>query len=216
MKTVTFHYVRHGQTVYNLEHITSGWTNSDLTELGKQQAGEARDLLAAVPLRRAYVSPLGRTRQTAAIVLAGRNVPVTYLDDLKEVHFGRFEGERVEDHPEVWQLNRTGEVDWSQYGGESPRQVTARIDRAFSAMMAAAQDGDQLLVVSHGMYFRYLIEHLLGIPMAVLKANVVHFPAPNGYIGVFSGQNGRYTLERMIQEAPGTAQRLRAQSGQTV
>ena len=33
--------VRHGQTLFNELHMTQGWCDSPLTELGKKQAKEA-------------------------------------------------------------------------------------------------------------------------------------------------------------------------------
>ncbi|MCA9342204.1 histidine phosphatase family protein [Candidatus Saccharibacteria bacterium] len=55
----TFYIIRHGQTEQNAAGILQGWSNSDLTEEGKQQAMAAiNSLPASVDL--IFCSDLGR------------------------------------------------------------------------------------------------------------------------------------------------------------
>lgn len=66
-------FLRHGESEYNL----SGLCNADpavrvrLTELGRQQAGEARERLRHEPIRLVYVSRWQCAQETAAIVCGG-------------------------------------------------------------------------------------------------------------------------------------------------
>ena len=72
--------IRHGETDWNRLHLLQGIHDTDLTELGVEQAKEAAKSLKDVPLDAAFVSPLKRTRMTAAILLEGRDIPVFYDD----------------------------------------------------------------------------------------------------------------------------------------
>ena len=85
-KTVYFHYVRHGMTLFNKLGRMQGRCDSPLLEEGIRQAYEAKEALKDVPLSHAYCSSSERCVDTAAIVLEGRDVPITYTKKLKEMY----------------------------------------------------------------------------------------------------------------------------------
>ncbi|HRQ32840.1 MAG TPA: 2,3-bisphosphoglycerate-dependent phosphoglycerate mutase, partial [Anaerolineales bacterium] len=62
--------VRHGQSVWNLENRFTGWTDVDLTELGKAEAAEAGKLLkdGGYDFDIAYTSVLKRAIKTLNII----------------------------------------------------------------------------------------------------------------------------------------------------
>lgn len=84
--------VRHGQSVYNLEHKFTGWADAPLTEAGILQAQNAGKLLAKAGLKPdlAFTSLLDRARQTLAELLqaANLNAPVHTDWRLNERHYG--------------------------------------------------------------------------------------------------------------------------------
>ena len=86
------YFLRHGQTKWNFEGRFQGQMDSPLTALGRRQAADQGQLLRAVITDwRAvdvWVSPLGRTRETAKIAL--RDVPVapTIVPELAEISVG--------------------------------------------------------------------------------------------------------------------------------
>ena len=84
--------IRHGQTEGNKARILQGRSDLPLNETGRQQAGEARDGLAAAGIRfdKVYTSPLQRAVQTAQIVAAG--VPQVVEERLIEIDYGPYEG----------------------------------------------------------------------------------------------------------------------------
>ena len=88
---------RHGQTAWNLEGRKQGWLDSELTDLGKNQAKALRFGLKTFCRKNKFkviCSPLGRVINTAKIALAGASfVSETSTDDrLKEHSFGAWEG----------------------------------------------------------------------------------------------------------------------------
>jgi len=90
--------VRHGQTEMNRVGRYQGRLDSPLTEAGVAQAARVGARLAALAAAEGGdwtidASPLGRTRQTAAIIAGAMGLPIRRHDDrLAEVDFGSWEG----------------------------------------------------------------------------------------------------------------------------
>ena len=88
---------RHGQTEWNAESRKQGWLDSDLTELGRNQAKAIQGGLKTFCQGNKFkviCSPLGRVRSTAQIALADANFmsEISYDERLKEHSFGAWEG----------------------------------------------------------------------------------------------------------------------------
>lgn len=84
--------LRHGLTDWNIEHKLQGRTDIPLNEEGRRMAEEARKEYANVHFDICYCSTLCRAKETARILLKGRNVPIIYDERLVEMGFGDFEG----------------------------------------------------------------------------------------------------------------------------
>ena len=68
--------MRHGRTDWNERHKLQGRTDIPLNANGRQMAEKAREEYADVHFDVCYCSPLIRARETAEIVLRGRNIPI--------------------------------------------------------------------------------------------------------------------------------------------
>jgi broad specificity phosphatase PhoE len=80
--------LRHGQSEFNL-HFTAtrrdpGIEDAGLTPLGQDQAAAAAQALRETPLTRLIVSPYTRALQTAAPILAGRDIELEVTDLVRE------------------------------------------------------------------------------------------------------------------------------------
>lgn len=94
MPAARIHLVRHAETLFNVNGQLQGWCDSPLTERGERQAAALGERLLRVPLAAAFSSDLTRTRTTAAAALAGHpDVPLTVMPELREWHFGGWEGQ---------------------------------------------------------------------------------------------------------------------------
>ena len=76
--------MRHGKTDWNAKHKLQGRTDIPLNEEGIQMAEQAKEKYKDVNFDICYCSPLVRAKQTAEIVLEGRNIPIVYDDRLME------------------------------------------------------------------------------------------------------------------------------------
>lgn len=89
--------VRHGQSTWNLENRFTGWTDVDLTDLGRAEAREAGRLLreGGYDFDIAYTSVLKRAIKTLWIVLEEMGlewIPVTRAWQVNERHYGSLQG----------------------------------------------------------------------------------------------------------------------------
>jgi len=89
--------VRHGQSVWNVENLFTGWHDVDLSELGKQEAVQAgRDLLKERLIADvAFTSVLKRAIRTLWLILDATDrmwIPVERSWRLNERHYGALQG----------------------------------------------------------------------------------------------------------------------------
>jgi 2,3-bisphosphoglycerate-dependent phosphoglycerate mutase len=88
--------IRHGESVWNKENIFTGWTDVELSELGREQAKEAGRILkeSNYVFDLAFTSVLSRAIETLDIVLneMGESVPIEKSWRLNERHYGALQG----------------------------------------------------------------------------------------------------------------------------
>ena len=83
--------VRHGQTQWNLEHRVQGITDIPLTDKGREDAKELKELVKSLDIDVVIASPLSRTRETAAIIVDDK-LPINIDDRIIERDWGLNEG----------------------------------------------------------------------------------------------------------------------------
>jgi alpha-ribazole phosphatase len=162
--------VRHGQSVSNAVRRFQGMQDVPLSELGRRQAAAVGVALRERPFAHVYASPLDRARRTAEIVVAGRSVPLTLVEDLRELSLGDWEGRTVE---EIRALPGDPYTQWVRDplenlppGAEPLGVVQARVLRAVDGIAAAHPDGEDVLVVAHGGVISAYLAHWLGLPLS--------------------------------------------------
>lgn len=164
----TWYLVRHGETEWNAASRMQGQLDSRLTALGREHALNSARLLARLGADTAFASPLGRVRETVAIIQAEMPIAVTFDDRLKEWSAGDWSGALHADIPRqwpaewaAWDADRYG---YRSPGGENFADMTAR-SRAFLAD-AASVSGDRVAIIAHGFLNRALAGVLLSLTPA--------------------------------------------------
>lgn len=84
--------MRHGLTEWNVEHKLQGRTDIPLSNEGRKMAENASAEYSNVHFDICYCSPLSRAKETAEILLCGRDIPIVTDERLIEMSFGVFEG----------------------------------------------------------------------------------------------------------------------------
>lgn len=162
--------IRHGRTKANADGVLAGWTPGVvLDERGEEQARALADRLAPVALAAAVVSPLERTRQTADLMLAGRDPAVTmHVDErVGECRYGDWTGGSLKTLAKepMWKVVQA-HPSAAVFPGAEGESMAAMQHRAVSAVR---QWNDRLgpdavyAVVSHGDVIKAILADALGM-----------------------------------------------------
>ncbi|BCJ48601.1 phosphoglycerate mutase [Actinoplanes sp. NBRC 14428] len=150
--------IRHGQTEWSAAGRHTSYTDLDLTPDGEEQARLVGERLRGRGFAAVISSPRKRALRTAG--LAGLTVTAT-SDDLTEWNYGEYEGvtsATIRETRPSWSLWTDGCP-----GGESPRQVGARLDRVLEEARGWLDRGDVALV-AHGHSLRVAGARWIGLP----------------------------------------------------
>ena len=82
--------VRHGETDWNKSHRVQGRTDIPLNDYGRRLAEETAEGMKDIQIDIGMTSPLLRAKETAQIILKGRDVPLYDEARLQEISFGRY------------------------------------------------------------------------------------------------------------------------------
>lgn len=123
--------------------------------------GELKTALSDV--RRVYVSPLARCRQTARIFFPDKEL--VEVPDFREIDFGVFEGHTADELFADAELRAAYQAWVDSYcelpvpGGESKQAFCRRVRASFRSVLAAERNSGIIVLVAHG-----------GTNMALLEA----------------------------------------------
>lgn len=166
--------LRHGETVWNRQGRYQGRKDSPLTEKGRQQAVSQRKLLNAIETlpRKVYVSPLGRTVETARLAVTFVDHPI--VDDrLQELNFGKWEGATKQQISKQTDCSfKDGSWHFNSPGGETFAMISAR------ALEFLNDLDEPAVLVTHGMTSRVL----RGLCLGLCQADMLKLPIGQGCI----------------------------------
>ncbi len=157
------YFVRHGQTEWNAIRRMQGQWNSDLTELGRQQAKVNGEFLAGHNIQHLVASPLTRTQQTAHIINEHLSLDIHLDDRIKEWDCGDWSGEMWDEVADKWPAEFSAwRADPYQYRGPNCENYPDMIERATPFIDELLQSPhERIAIVSHGMIGRVMISILL-------------------------------------------------------
>ncbi|KAI9715497.1 MAG: hypothetical protein M1812_005973 [Candelaria pacifica] len=199
---------RHGETEWSRSGRYTGTTDLPLLPSGAAQVRGtanivigARKLINPWKLVKVFVSPRQRAGETAELLFQGqeaeRHLDSEVTEALAEWDYGEYEGlltneirekRRGEgrDVEREWDIWRDGCV-----GGESPQQVTSRLDtliseiRALQAPDMRTSTPADIVLVAHGHILRAFAKRWLGYPLKFPLSMMIE---PGG-IGILSYQH---------------------------
>jgi glucosyl-3-phosphoglycerate phosphatase len=152
--------LRHGQTIWNVEHRFQGHTDIPLDETGLAQAERVGGLLAALRADAIVSSDLSRAVATAQPLAKLTGLVVSVDKDLRERSGGLWEGLTDDEIRERYPRER---ATWSPPDGEAAEAVADRMTAALHRVADSIPPGGLAVVVSHGAALRFGMERLLGI-----------------------------------------------------
>jgi probable phosphoglycerate mutase len=147
--------MRHGRTDWNVMHKLQGRTDIPLNEDGRRMAERANEEYMDVNFDICYCSPLIRARETAELVLRGRDVPIIIDERLAEMCFGEYEGLEtgapIQSSPLNVLFNNPEKYVASVGGAESLEELYQRTGEFLREMIEPQlSQGKDILIVGHG------------------------------------------------------------------
>lgn len=165
--------LRHGETTAGKCFL--GSTNASLTEKGWQQMHNAvSDHIYDMVL----TSPLLRCVEFAKDYAEKYTLPLLIEDDLREIHFGLWEGKTSE---QLWLSDQQALMDfWKDPFGNAPpegedmSEFVARVNKCFSNIWQQFQNKN-ILLVAHAGVIKVMICSVLGMnPGDMQKLTIDH------------------------------------------
>ena len=159
--------IRHGQSTYNLENRFTGWKDVDLTDLGRNQAKEAANLLKDEVFDLAFTSNLLRAQKTLDIILGELNINLDIIKNeaLNERDYGDLVSQNKSEAAEkfgekqvqIWRRS----FDIPPPSGESLKMTLERTLPYFNSdVKPHLLDGKNIILSAHGNSIRSIIMEL--------------------------------------------------------
>jgi probable phosphoglycerate mutase len=163
---------RHAQTASSAVDSFNGRGELRLTERGREQARKLGARLSSVPFAAVVRSPLGRTGETAELIVPG--MKQTVLEGLTEIDYGEWEGlspaQARERDPELYDAWIDDPARIAPPKGETAAQVAERALAALREMEERfANAKGPVLAVSHKATLRILGAAITSAPVSLYR-----------------------------------------------
>ncbi|MEZ4510424.1 MAG: MSMEG_4193 family putative phosphomutase [Chloroflexota bacterium] len=167
--------VRHGENDWVKKHRLAGWIpDIHLNENGQKQAEAAAERLAHLPVQAIYSSPVLRCMETAVYIANRHNLEITQLEDIGEVRYGKWEGEKIKKlvkNP-LWGVVQFFPSRMRFPHGEALREVQFRAIQALEQLTQHHPD-DLIVVVSHADLIKLVMAHYLGVHIDLFQRIII-------------------------------------------
>jgi len=162
--------IRHGKTDWNAAYKLQGRTDIPLNRDGRLMAQKAAAECSNIDFDICYSSPLIRAKETAGILLNGRDIPIICDDRLMEMGFGEYEGmERCFENSDcnVNVLFQKPEQYKADKGAESMEELFARTKAFLEELVYPdLESGKNVLIVGHGAMNCSIISQIRGYDLS--------------------------------------------------
>lgn len=157
---MVLYVVRHGKTLWNLEHRCQGITDIPLSDVGREGAKELAPLVSELDIDVVISSPLERTIETAKII-TDNLMPINIDDRIKERNWGMNEGMEVSliDQIDCWDVILNTDVKCI----ERVQDFMKRVSEFLEDIKIKYKDKN-VLVVTHSAVVRVIHYLIRGIP----------------------------------------------------
>lgn len=202
VQIMKIYMIRHGETDWNKQRRLQGQADIPLNAFGRHLAEETAPALKDIPFSAVYTSPLSRAKETAELVLAGRDVPMIEESRIMEMGFGEYEGLCCRD--EGWNIP---DPDFRYFfdapqkyhppkGGESFQQVSDRLESFLKELIGDRRlQNETVLVSTHGAALCGMLRLMKKYPIERYWDGGVH---KNCAVSVVEAAGGRF---RILKEA---------------
>jgi broad specificity phosphatase PhoE len=156
---------RHGETHSNNKKIIQGQADTELNDVGMQQARNLASILKDENIEKIYSSDLKRAKKTAEIINEQLKVQLITTEMLRELDMGNWEGKPISEIQKIadfekWMVCPT-QLDEIR-GGERLIDLKQRIEKF---MKDIKNEEGNILIVTHGIALTTFILNILNASM---------------------------------------------------
>lgn len=212
--SLTIYFLRHGQTTFSRDNAFCGsGLDPELTAAGQEMAAAFAQTFRSTPWSAIYCSPLRRAKATAQPLCSAVGVPAELRDDLKEISYGKWEGQTAEavarDFHDDY-LRWVNDPAWYPPTGGEPAVAIAQRGLRVVEEIKQRHPAGNVLVVSHKATIRIILCSLLGIDVGrfryrlgcpVGSVSIVEFAEQGPLLRVLAD---RTHLSEQLRALPGT------------
>lgn len=194
--------IRHGQSVYNLENLFTGWLDVPLSEQGIKEAKEAAEKLKNYKIDVAYTSKLKRAIDTLHFILEvnkNKDIPVVENAALNERNYGDLQGlnkaevamKYGDEQVHIWRRS----YDIAPPDGESLKDTLERAMPFFQeTIVPDLKKGLNVLIVAHGNSLRAIMKELDNIS----DDDIANLNLDTGKIYLYNFDNSLQIISKSI------------------
>lgn len=158
---IYLHFVRHGETIFNVYHRMQGWCDTPLTAKGMQQAKDVAKGLRLLPYANVYCSDSGRAMETARFIAIEKGLRPIAMKEFREMFFGTMEGLDTK----IGRLDRIAyreQYGWVDEGGENRSMLQERLFEGILSILPNSCHtlDEHIIIVSHGLSITSLIHRI--------------------------------------------------------
>lgn len=145
--------IRHAQSKGNKTNVVQGQTCAGLSDIGTMQAEELSKALQDIKLNAIYSSDLGRAIQTAKPTARDLNLEIKFEPELREAHFGIWEGLTYEQVKETYHNEYTA---WHEnyfirpHWFESYESHHKRVSTVIKKILSSHPKHETIAIFTHG------------------------------------------------------------------
>ncbi len=169
--------VRHGETIWNSNHLLQGHADIELNENGRRLAAITGKKLEGTAFDVIYSSPLIRAYETACLIRGYQNIPIIRDERLKELCFGEYEGKDVDEllHNESDPFHyffTKPELFEPASGGETLDELRERTaDFMRNVVEPNEKKWNRIMIAGHGAMNKAIMCHIYKHPNSMFWSN---------------------------------------------
>lgn len=202
--------IRHGETDWNVEKRIQGHTDIPLSENGRAQALAMAFNAAHQRFQAIYSSDLARAQETAQLLAQREGLEVKLLPQLRERHFGVFQGitaaQGGELYPAAYAHYVARDLEYDFETGESLRGFAERVTAGIDWLLRH-HSGQTIAAVSHSGVLDVVYRRATGRPLHTPRdftipncaLNWFHFDAQGWHLEAWGD---RHHLHEVLMEPP--------------
>lgn len=165
--------VQHCQSEHHINNLSGGWTDTPLTDFGREQANLIGNRLKKEINSEEYVlysSDLMRAKQTAEIIGSHLNLNIIEERGVREINTGIATGKtkdwvRENENP---RLKEGYDIDYLAFeGAETPRELHKRVSKCMEKVYTFEKKN--ILIVTHGVALSNILAWWLKLTPEMLK-----------------------------------------------